>query len=89
MHFFDSENALSFERSITLSVILTFVVTLVVGVVIGILSILIVNKWRSEIIRQTETETEMRPPPAIYQEPEDVKTDHQIQVNIAFGNIQH
>ncbi len=68
------------------AVALTFVLTLVLGVVIGVLSVLVVNKCRSSE-RITEAEIEMRPPPAIYDNPEDFKPDPQTQGNTAYGEV--
>ncbi len=72
-----------------LTFVLTFVFTLVVGVSIGVLSVLAVNKCkRSERTSETETETEMRPPPVIYEEPDGIKPDPQTQGNTAYGHVQ-
>ncbi len=70
-----------------LTFVLTFVLTLVVGVSIGVLSVLAVNKCRRSE-RITETGTEIRPPPAIYEEPDDIKPDPQTQGNMAYGHVQ-
>ena len=68
------------------AIAITCVLTLIVGVVIGVLSVLVVNKCR-ESERKIETETEMRPPPAIYDNPEDFKPDPQTQGNTAYGEV--
>ncbi len=70
-----------------MSVVLTFILTLVVVVSIGLLSVLVVNKWRAEKLT-LQTETEMRPPPAIYEEPEDVKPNPQTQGNMAYEIVR-
>ncbi len=55
--------------AVALSVTLTFLLTLVVGVSIGVLIVLAVNKCRRSEKITLQTETEMRPPPVIYEEP--------------------
>ncbi len=79
----------STEAAVGLSVVLTFVLTVVVCVFIGVLSVLIVNKWRKSERITLQTETEMRPPPAIYEEPDNVKPDPQTQGNMAYGEIHY
>ncbi len=70
--------------TVALSVTLTFLVTLVLVVSIGVLIVLAVNKCRrSEKI----TETEMRAPPLIYEEPDAIKPDPLTQGNTAYGEI--
>ena len=58
------------------------------GVVIGVLSVLVVNKCRRSKNITLQTETEMRPPPAIYEEPDNVKPDPQTQGNMAYGHVE-
>ncbi len=79
---------LSTEAAVGLSVVLTFVLTVVMCVSIGVLSVLIVNKCRRSERITLQTETEMRPPPAIYEEPDNVKPDPQTQGNMAYGHVQ-
>ncbi len=77
---------LSRGAEITLSVILTFLLTMVLGISIGVLA---VNKWRrSKKVTLQLTETEMKPTPVIYEEPEDIKPDPHIQGNLAYGHVQ-
>ncbi len=77
---------LSREAEIALSVSVTFLLTLVLGVSIGALIVLEVNKCRSEKVT-LQTETEMRPSPVIYEEPEAVKPEPHTQGNLAYGHI--
>ncbi len=79
---------LSIEGRLALAVVLTFLVTLVIGVFIGVLIVLAVNKWRRSKKVTLQTETEMIPPPVIYEEPEDIKPDVQTQGNLAYGHVQ-
>ncbi len=79
---------LSRNAAIAVTFVLTFVLTLVVGVSIGVLSVLAVNKCRRSEKITLQTETEMRPPPAIYEEPEDIKPEPQTQGNMAYGHVQ-
>ncbi len=81
---------LSCEAAVALSVTLTFLVTLVVGVSIGVLIVLAVNKYRRSEKITLQTETEMRPPPVIYEEPDSIKIkpEPQTQGNLAYGHVQ-
>ncbi len=74
--------------SVALAVILTFLFTLVVGVSIGILIVLAVNKCRRSENITLQTETEMRPPPVIYEDPDDIKPDPFTQGNVAYELVQ-
>ncbi len=78
---------LSREAVIALTFALTFLVTLVLGVSIGVL---IVNKCRRSENITPQTETEMRPPPVIYEEPDSIKIklEPQTQGNLAYGHVQ-
>ncbi len=84
------ENNLSFGVSIAVAVILTFLLTLALGISIGVFIVLAVNKWRrsENITLQTETETEMIPPPVIYEEPNDIKPDPFTQENVAYELVK-
>ncbi len=75
--------AFSTGAAVALTFALMFLLTLVLGVSIGALA---VNKFsRSEKV--TQTETEMRSPPVIYEEPEAIKPDPLIQVNAVYREI--
>ncbi len=79
---------LSHEAAVALTFALTFLVTLVVGVSIGVFSVLAVNKCRRPENITLQTETEMRPPPVIYEEPDAIKPEPQTQGNLAYGHVQ-
>ncbi len=81
---------LSREAVIALTFALTFLVTMALGVSIGVLIVLAVNKCRrSENIHVTlQTETEMIPPPVIYEEPDAINPEPQTQGNLAYGHVQ-
>ncbi len=76
---------LSHEAVIALTFALTFLVTMALGVSIGVLIVLAVNKCRRVTL---QTETEMRPPPVIYEEPDAIKPEPQTQGNLAYGHVQ-
>ena len=78
---------LSREAEIALSVSVTFLLTLVLGVSIGALIVLAVNKCRRSEKVTLQTETEMRQPPVIYEEPGDIKPEPHTQGNLAYGHI--
>ena len=82
--------SLSIEGRLALAVTLTFLLTLLLGVLIGILIVLAVNKCRRSENITLQTETEMRPPPAIYEEPDSIKInpEPQTQGNLAYGHVQ-
>ncbi len=84
------ENSLSFGVSVALAIILTFLLTLAVGISIGVLIVLAVNKCRrsENITLQTETETEMMPPPVIYEDLDDIKPDPSTQGNVAYELVK-
>ncbi len=73
--------------TVALSVTLTFLLTLVVGVSIGVLIVVAVNKCRRSQKVTLQTETEMRAPPVIYEEPDVIKPDPLTQGNTAYGEI--
>ena len=79
------ENNLSFGVSITVAVILTF---LALGISIGVFIVLGVNKWRRSENITLQTETEMIPPPVIYEEPNDIKPDPFTQENVAYELVK-
>ncbi len=76
------------EGRLILAIILTFLVTLVVGVSIGVLIVLAVNKCRRSQNITLQTETEMRPPVAIYEDPDGIKPEPHTQGNLAYGHVQ-
>ncbi len=86
---YTTESSLSFGESVALAVILTFLLTLVVGVSIGVLIVLAVNKCRRSENITLQTETEMRPPPVIYEEPDAIKPDPFTQGNVAYELVKH
>ena len=73
--------------AVALSVTLTFLVTMALGVSIGVLIVVAVNKCRRSEKITLQTETEMRPPPVIYEEPDAIKPDPLTQGNTAYGEI--
>ncbi len=73
--------------TVALSITLTFLVTLVLVVSIGVLIVLAVNKCRRSEKVTLQTETEMIPPPVIYEEPDAIKPDPLTQGNTAYGEI--
>ncbi len=79
---------LSPEAAIALTFALTFLLTLVLGVSIGTLSALAINKCRRNQKINLETETEIRPPVAIYEEPDSIKPEPHTQGNLAYGHVQ-
>ncbi len=83
-----TENSLSFGESIALAVNLTFVLTLVLGISIGVLIVLTVNKCRRSENITIQTETEMIPPPVIYEDPDAIKPDPFTQGNVAYELVQ-
>ena len=82
--------ALSREAVIALTFVLTFLPTLVFGVSIGVLIVLAVNKYRRSEKVTLQTETEMRQPPVIYEEPDSIKIkpEPHTQGNLAYGHVQ-
>ncbi len=79
---------LSPEAAIALTFALTFLLTLVLGVSIGALSALAINRCRRNQNINLETETEIRPPVAIYEEPDSIKPEPHTQGNLAYGHVQ-
>ncbi len=73
--------------AVALSVTLTFLVTMALGVSIGVLIVVAVNKCRRSEKVTLQTETEMRPPPVIYEQPDAIKPDPLTQGNTAYGEI--
>ncbi len=49
---------------------------------------LAVNKCRRSEKITLQTETEMKPPPVIYEEPDGIKPEPQTQGNTAYGHVQ-
>ncbi len=66
---------------------MTFFLTLVLGVAISVFIVLAVNKCKRSDKITLQTETEMRQPPVIYEEPEDIKPEPHTQGNLAYGHI--
>ncbi len=85
---YTTESSLSFGESVALAVILTFLFTLVVGVSIGVFIVLAVNKCRRSENITLQSETEMIPPPVIYEEPDAIKPDPFTQGNVAYELVQ-
>ncbi len=81
-------SSLSIESRLILAVTLTFMLTLVVGVSIGVLIVLAVNKCRKSQKITLQTVTEMKPPVAIYEDPDGIKRDPHTQGNRAYGQVQ-
>ena len=81
---------LSREAAVALTFAVTFLLTLVLVVSIGVLIVLAVNKCRRSEKITLQTETEMRPPPVIYEEPDSIKIkpEPQTQGNLAYGHVQ-
>ena len=77
----------STEATVSLTFALTFLLTLVIGVSIGAFVVLAVNNCRRSEKVTLQTETEMRPPPVIYEEPDGIKSDPLTQGNAAYGEI--
>ena len=67
--------------------VLTFLLSLVLVVSIGVLIVLAVNNFRRSEKVTLQTETEIRSPPVIYEEPEAIKLDPLTQGNAAYGEI--
>ena len=84
---FFTVTSFSTGAAVALTFVLTSLLTLVLGVSIGALILLAVNKWRRSEKVTLQTETEMRPPPVIYEEPEAIKPDPLTQGNAAYGEI--
>ncbi len=82
------EEGRSEEGRLILAIILTFLLTLVLGVSIGVLIVLAVNKCRRSQNITLQTETEMRPPVAIYEDPDGIKPEPHTQGNLAYGHVQ-
>ncbi|XP_064394063.1 uncharacterized protein LOC135341428 isoform X2 [Halichondria panicea] len=61
--------------TVALTFALTFLLTLILVVSLGVLGVLAVNKCRRSEKVNLHSETEMRPPPVIYEEPEAIKPD--------------
>ena len=79
------ENSLSFGVSVALAVILTFLLTLALGISIRLLA---VNKFRRSENTTLQTETEMMPPPVIYEDLNDIKPDPFTQGNVAYELVK-
>ncbi|XP_064393477.1 uncharacterized protein LOC135340957 isoform X2 [Halichondria panicea] len=73
--------------AVALTFVLTFLLTLVIGISIGVFIVLTVNKYRRSEKVTLQTDTEMIPPPVIYEEPEAIKPDPLTQGNAAYGEI--
>ncbi|XP_064403761.1 uncharacterized protein LOC135349189 [Halichondria panicea] len=58
------------------------------GISIGVFIVLGVNKWRRSENITLQTETEMIPPPVIYEEPNDIKPDPFTQENVAYELVK-
>ncbi len=63
--------------------------TLFVGVLVTVLiNLVIVYTYKRSKKITLETETEMLPPPVIYEEPDAIKPDPNTQGNVAYGHVQ-
>ena len=84
---FFTVTSFSTGAAVALTFVLTFLLTLVIGISIGVFIVLTVNKYRRSEKVTLQTDTEMIPPPVIYEEPEAIKPDPLTQGNAAYGEI--